>query len=224
MTLHRVLVIPDLHIPFQREEALSFCKKVYKEYQCDTVVQVGDFLDQYAFTRFTRNPDADGAELELRKAKKALKKWYSAFPMVYITLGNHDMRMAKRAVEGGIPHWVLESLHNLLEMPATWVLKDHVEIDNVLYTHGEGYTGDPKKAVSKAGQSVVYGHTHKAGIAHTATRKQRLFGMNVGCLVDENSYAFEYSKKMVERGMLGVGVVIDGEIPLFIPMPLPNKK
>ena len=41
----RVLVIGDIHLPFERKDYLQFCKDTYKEYQCNRVVFIGDIID-----------------------------------------------------------------------------------------------------------------------------------------------------------------------------------
>ena len=43
----RVLVIGDIHLPFERKDYLQFCKDTYKEYQCNRVVFIGDIIDSH---------------------------------------------------------------------------------------------------------------------------------------------------------------------------------
>lgn len=216
----RVMVLGDLHAPFSRKGWLDFAKKIYKEYKCDYVVQIGDLLDQYAFTRYVRDPDAYGAKYEMELAREEIQKMYKAFPKGYITIGNHDTRLAKRAAEVGIPKWILASYAELVGLPPSWDLGDEVEIDDVKYFHGEGLSANTELAVRKVGQSVVYGHTHKGSIAFKAMKKDLLFAMNCGCLIDQHAYAFEYAKHSLEKSFIGIGVVLDGKQPILIPMPL----
>lgn len=221
--MSRVLCIPDTHIPFHHPDGLDFCKKVYKQYKCDTVIFTGDVLDQYCFSRYPKNPLLPNAVDEWKNSIKGLKGWIKAFPTANMILGNHDLRLFKRISDAGIPAYFMKSVHELLELPDTWQVAEEFECDGVLYVHGEGLNDDPRAAIKKVGQSVVYGHTHKAGIAHYACRLDRKFAMNNGCLVDLKALAFEYSKSMHQKAMLGVGVVIDGDTPIFIPLPLENK-
>jgi hypothetical protein len=51
-------------------------------------------------------------------------------------------------------------------------------------------------------------------------KKDLLFAMNCGCLIDQHAYAFEYAKHALEKSFIGVGVVIEGKQPILIPMPL----
>jgi len=214
----KVLVVGDLHLPFARQGWLEFCKEVYKRYKCDYVVQIGDFLDQYAFTRYVRDPDAYGAKYEIEKAKEEATKFFKAFPKGFVLLGNHDTRLAKRAAETGIPEWLLRSYAELIGMPKNWDLGVEVDIDDVKYIHGEGLSANTELSVRKVGQSVVYGHTHKGSIAFKAMKKDLLFAMNCGCLINQHAYAFEYAKHALEKSFIGVGIVDDGKQPILIPM------
>jgi hypothetical protein len=50
-----------------------------------------------------------------------------------------------------------------------------------------------------------------------------IFGLNVGCGIDIDSYAMEYGRPFSKRPTLGCGVVIGGQAGLFVPMPLGSK-
>lgn len=216
----KVLVVGDLHLPFSRPGWLEFCKDTYKKYKCDYVVQIGDFLDQYAFTRFVRDPDAYGAKYEIERAKEEATGFFKAFPKGFVLMGNHDTRLAKRAAETGIPEWLLKSYADLIGLPSKWDLGVEVEVDGVKYFHGEGLSANTELSVRKVGQSVVYGHTHKGSIAFKAMKKELLFAMNCGSLIDQNAYAFEYAKHALEKSFIGLGIVEDGKLPILIPMDL----
>ena len=46
-----------------------------------------------------------------------------------------------------------------------------------------------------------------------------MFGMDVGCLIDDKAMAFAYGQRIKIRSVLSVGVIIDG-VPQVIPMPV----
>jgi hypothetical protein len=46
--------------------------------------------------------------------------------------------------------------------------------------------------------------------------------MRVGCMIDDESLAFEYNKTTLQRPVIGCGIIINGQ-PSLIPMVL-NKK
>jgi hypothetical protein len=64
------------------------------------------------------------------------------------------------------------------------------------------------------------GHAHSfAGIQYSTSTKDRIFGLNSGCLIDIKAYAFAYGKAFSVRPVIGSSVIIDG-LPIFIPMHL----
>ena len=56
----RVLVIGDIHLPFERKDYLQFCIDTYKEYQCNRVVFIGDIIDAHWSSFHTTDPDGLG--------------------------------------------------------------------------------------------------------------------------------------------------------------------
>ena len=103
---------------------------------------------------------------------------------------------------------------------------EHV-IDGVLYRHGTGSSGKDAAfnlAVSMR-RSVVIGHTHTfAGAKYHANDNDRVFGLNVGCGIDIDEYAFAYGQFHPNRPMLGCGIIIDGTFAAFEPMPCGKKE
>jgi len=90
-----------------------------------------------------------------------------------------------------------------------------IEIDGVRYFHGEGCSSTVQ-ALYRSQTSIVFGHFHsKFELIYSNDR----FAMCVGWLGDQNSYAFDYAKTSLKKGILGCGVVLnEGTIPLLIPL------
>jgi hypothetical protein len=116
-------------------------------------------------------------------------------------------------------------MQEIMQAPETWDFKWYHEIDGVRYVHGDGFGGThaAREAAIINRQSTVIGHHHSNGaIYYVANSKEMIFGMNVGCLIDINAYAFNYARKNKFKPTLGCGVVLEG-IPSFIPMLLDKK-
>ena len=66
--------------------------------------------------------------------------------------------------------------------------------------------------------SVVEGDKHTlGGVQWYSSRKDSIFGMQVGCGIDKESFAFEYAKLNTKQPVIGCGVVLDrGHTPLFL--------
>ena len=141
-----------------------------------------------------------------------LKRWYGAFPELYLCLGNHDRLVHRQAKTNGISSRAIKSLGEMWEFPPGWKYDYSWEFYNVRFTHGTGLSGERAhiKAAELNRQSTVIGHTHSVlATNYLVSNKDRIFGMNVGCGVDRHSYAFEYGRDLLKKPVLGCGVVTD---------------
>lgn len=211
-----VLVIGDLHLPFTLEGYLEHCIKVYKKYNCDTVVFIGDILDLHFTSYHETSTEGYGATQEHDLSVEMLRKWYKAFPKAYVTIGNHDALIYRKAMSAGISKRWIQNYSQVLGTPG-WEWVTDVVIDDVLYTHGT------TNAHTKAKQnlmSTVQGHLHsQAGIQFYVGAKSRIFGFQVGCGVDMKSYAMEYGRNF-PKPVISCGVVIEGLHPYLEVMDL----
>ena len=65
--------------------------------------------------------------------------------------------------------------------------------------------------------NVVVGHHHSSfGVNYTASPLGPRFGVDCGCLISDNHYAFAYNKQSLIRPLLGC-VVIKENHPILIP-------
>jgi len=211
-----VLVVGDLHLPFTLEGYLEHCIKVYKKYNCDTVVFIGDILDLHFTSYHETSTEGYGATQEHDLSVEMLRKWYKAFPKAYVTIGNHDALIYRKAMSAGISKRWIQNYSQVLGTPG-WEWVTDVVIDDVLYTHGT------TNAYTKAKQnlmSTVQGHLHsQAGIQFYVGAKSRIFGFQIGCGVDMKSYAMEYGRNF-PKPVISCGVVIEGLHPYLEVMDL----
>lgn len=209
--MSKVLVIGDIHEPFCLDGYLQHCKNQYNLFNCNKVVFIGDIIDSHYSSFHSTDPDGMSAKDELNLSIKKLRKWHKAFPKATVIIGNHDRIVARKALANGISAKWIKEYKDVLEVP-TWNFKTDETIDNVLYVHGEGATAFTK--AKTLFQSVVAGHTHtKCYIEYI----NNIFGMQVGCGVDKNSYAMAYAKNYAPP-QIACGVVIDGKLPILIKM------
>lgn len=213
-----VLVIGDLHCPFQHIDALEFLKLVRDTYHTNLTISLGDEIDAHAFSRYMPDPDGMTPGKELSLAIEALRPFYREFPDMLVCESNHTVRPWKKAFDAGLPQAFLPTYSQLLDAPDGWRWAGRHCIDGTLYIHGDnGRSGQYAHIhyVKQAKQSVVIGHIHGfAGVNYEAEH----FGMNAGCLIDEAAYCFKYAKNMLVKVNLGCGVVLEGKYALFIPM------
>lgn len=217
----RVLAIGDIHAPFEHRYYLDFLLETYQKWNCDTVVCMGDEVDAHSLSRYPADPDGFSHGHELEKAIGHLEPYYRAFPNVSVVTSNHTVRGFKKGFEAGIPKAFFKSYADVLMAPKGWTWSRSVEIDGVLYHHGEGFSGETGhiKAARAAMQSTVIGHIHShGGVSYIQTEFQRIFGLNTGCGIDAEAYAFAYGKNCANKPTLGCGIVLDGKEAYFIPM------
>jgi metallophosphoesterase superfamily enzyme len=212
-----VLVIGDLHEPFCLDNYLSHCIETYTKYKCNEVVFIGDIIDNHASSYHETDPDGYSAGQELKMAIQRIKEWYKAFPKATVIIGNHDRLIMRKAYSSGLSKLWIKDYAEVLGTP-DWNFTESVEIDDVLYIHGEG--GTARARVRRDLQSIVQGHLHsQAYIDWCVGAKFKLFGMQVGCGIDHKSYAMAYGKEG-PKPAIACGVVLQGEVPINIMMNL----
>lgn len=220
MATKNVLCVPDMHAPYQHKKTIPFLEKVADIFKIDEVMCLGDELDQYTASQYSKTPEAYNGDLEYDLAMEFMEKFYDAFPAGRSCTSNHVERVAKRASEAGISKAYLKPVREFMQAPEEWEWRDHWVRDNVQYEHGEragGVTGLRNLVVTNMMNTVV-GHNHSAaGTVYVNNGKKLLWGMNCGCLVDLASVAFKYGNNSRLKSVIGCGVILDG-IPLFIPM------
>lgn len=212
----RVLVVGDLHLPFGHKDYFNHCKKVYEDYSCDTVVFIGDIIDNHYSSYHQSDPDGMGGGDELELAISQVAEWYNEFPNAHVTIGNHDRMASRKAFSASLPKAWVKTYNEVLNTPK-WQWVTDVVIDNVRYVHGEG--GTARTRVKLDGISTVQGHLHTQAYVEYVIgyNKRSIFGMQVGCGMDEKSYAMAYAKAG-KSPAVACGVVLEGETGVVIPM------
>jgi hypothetical protein len=209
----RVLVIGDLHAPFIKYGYLEFCQSVYKKYNCNRVVFIGDILDSHFSSYHEVDPDGHSAGAELQMAKTEIQNWYKAFPKAKVCLGNHDIIPHRKAMTSGVSSTWIKTVGEVLDVP-NWEFSEDFYIDDVLYTHGVG-----RKARLRAKNdliSVVQGHYHSEEyVEHFVGKDQHIWAMQIGCGIDRRSYAMAYGKHF-NKPHINCGVVLEnGTLPVL---------
>ena len=214
-----ILVIGDLHEPFCLDGYLDFCKEVYIKHRCNKVVFIGDIIDSHYSSFHETSADGLGGADELELAIKKIAKWYEAFPVADVTLGNHDRIIIRKAQTSNIPNKWIKEFSEVLETP-NWNYCTDVVYNGVRYVHGDK-SGKARMAAKRDMISTVSGHYHTDFYTEWMFGKNAaIFGMAVGCGIDSKSYAMGYMQGG-KKEAIGVGVVLDnGRTPFVIPMEL----
>lgn len=215
---HTVGIIGDTHIPYELDGYLEFCKETFEAYGVDRVVHIGDLIDHHALSFHDSEPALKGANGEYIDAIERLKPWYKAFPKLEICNGNHDLIPARQLKKMGMDCEIwMRPLEEIYKMPKGWKIVDTVTIDGVLYHHGytaNGANGFRNDAIKRMCRTVT-GHAHgNAGVSATASDHRLVWGLAVGCGIDNTKMAFVYGKHFLQKPIISCGIVIEGITPI----------
>lgn len=214
-------VIGDCHFPFVHPNYIHFLEDAFRQHRVTKIVHVGDLVDNHAISRHLTETEAVDATREFELAKAQVEIYTRAFPEVSLCMGNHDLIHERQAATLGIPKQFIKGFSELWELPKKWTVDEQFIINDVLYEHGinwVGKTGALDKAVN-AMQSCCIGHSHSnGGCNYKSNSNSLIFGLNVGCGVSVNAYAFAYGKYSKNRETLGCGIVFDSANAIFVPM------
>jgi len=203
---NRILIIGDLHCPFEHPDYFNFCVDAYDKYNLNKVIFIGDLLDNHHSSYHENDSDAMGGKYELKKAIKHLEKWKEKFPKADVIIGNHDRIIMRKSQSSSIPKAWIKSYNDVLE--TQWEWHDRLVVDDVQYVHGEG--GTARTRAKNDMFSTCQGHIHTQIYTEwNCGNNHQIFGMQVGCGIDRDSYAMGYAKNFKKQA-LGCGVVIGG--------------
>ena len=218
-----VLVISDLHIPYHHQDAFDFLKALKRKYKPDLVVNIGDELDHHAISMHEHNPDLMSAGDELKHSKEYIRELEKIFPEMTLVHSNHSSLVYRRALKYGLPKDYLKSYNEFLGVGDGWKWVDDYTVtlsdgSRCFFTHG--ISADVLKVAAQYGMNSVQGHFHtKFSIGYFSNPDALIWGMQVGCLINQKSMAFDYAKNFKSRFIVGCGMIIDGQ-PKLMPMVL----
>jgi len=205
-TTPNTLFISDLHLPYTDKRALEFCKKLYHKYNIEEVVFVGDVFDFYGLSVYGKSTSYLGIKNEIEVAKLLIQDWYKEFPNATLLYGNHANRLMKKLELAGIPEDWLRELEDILEIP-NWKFVTSYETDDYVVIHGTGGL-NMQKTVLARGKSIIQGHHHSKTKLDYITNN--LWTMQLGALIDLDSYAFHYTKENPIPAIASCGILYNG--------------
>ncbi len=219
-----ILVIPDMHAPYQHPDTLPFLKEVRDKFVPDLTVCLGDELDYHSLSFHDSDPNLDSAGAELEKAKAFMRKMAKEFPEVLVCHSNHGSMVFRRAKAHGIPVQMIRKYRDVIfpEHGApgwSWAYSWRINtpLGEVMFKHQT--TGILSDAAHNSCNLVV-GHNHgNFSVEYSASSAHLYYGVYAGCLIDKDSIAFAYGKHGLRKPIIGCVVILNGK-PMMIPMVL----
>lgn len=140
---HQTFVLSDIHIPFQDDKTVKLVFDCLADYQPKNVVLLGDILDCYSISRFTKDPSRmRSLQYEIDMFYKYMKDLRKILPNsnIYYILGNHEARLMKLILDNpglyGLDALEPSVLFRLDELGIIYREKK-VVIDGFTYYHGD---------------------------------------------------------------------------------------
>lgn len=219
----RILIISDMHLPYSVKGLIPFLQGLKDRYNPTRVICIGDELDYHQNSFHDSDPDLYGAGCELKKALETIQVLHKMFPKMDLLDSNHGSMVYRKLKHHGIPRHHVKSYNEALQVGDGW--KWHEDLTVILpdgkpvYFH-HGKTADGIKMSQTMGMSTVQGHHHNEfSVRYWANSLGLYFSLQVGCLIDNDSYAFAYNNVNLKKPIIGCALIVDS-IPVLEAFPL----
>ena len=212
----RVLVIPDMHLPWEHPSSFDFLKAVKKAFAPELVINLGDEVDWQSLNFHGVSPDLPSVKDELKLVRSKVKKLEAIFPAMLLCESNHGALPFRRAFAAGISRHMVMPYESILEVGPRWRWAKEILLGNrILFRHSFGK--NIALCAKRYGMSLIQGHFHENQELHFFEVGSRsYFAASVGCLIDKNHEAFSYSHSNVFRPRLGVLLIKNGVPKLLL--------
>ena len=225
MANSRVLVISDLHCPYQHPDAVRFLTAIKEKYNPDRIINIGDEVDNHAMSFHPSDASLYSAGDELKAAREVIWQIEALYPKVDVMESNHGSLAYRKAMVAGIPKEILRPYKSVLDVKY-W--KWHPELTITLsdkqpcfFHHGK--SANSFLALRDIGMNFVQGHFHeKYNIHYHGTGERLKWVIATGCLVDDHSLAMAYNNVNLKRPIIGCSIILDGQ-PHLLPLVMNRK-
>jgi predicted phosphodiesterase len=191
-----ILVMSDIHLPYQDNEALSLAIEYGIEHKVDTVILNGDVTDFYAVSRFEIDYRKRDLPEELYTTRDFYQTLRKAFPnaLIIAKVGNHDDRWQQYLLKHflkGIEEIELYSLFKFAELGIKEVASMSIIWAGklaILHGHEHRYgmiapVNPARGLFLRTKQSALIGHVHRTSEHTEKTLDGKLIGTwSTGCL------------------------------------------
>ena len=222
----RILLISDMHIPFHHPDTLAFLQHLKDKYNPTRVICLGDEVDGHGLSYHEKETEGMSAIDELRASLPVIKEIENMFPIMDILDSNHGSLAYRKAKTAGIPKHYIKSYRDILQVGEGWNWFFDMTITlpngNKCYLH-HGKSNNVIKTSQAMSMCAVQGHFHEGyKVEYWANPNGLFWGMQAGCLINDNVYAFNYNNCNLKRPIIGTGLIINS-IPVLEPMVLDSK-
>jgi UDP-2,3-diacylglucosamine pyrophosphatase LpxH len=173
------LIVPDIHVPFHCPKAVKLITKLIEKLNPDGLVQLGDALDAFQISTYSKDPGRRNLLAEdIEDYKQILNEWSCKLKRgaeIHLLEGNHEHRLSRyiasscRDLHGLVPDWPtllgLDIRNKLGKHKWVWHKYNKwnsCKLGDVVLMHGFYYNQHAAAtALAKYKTSVIFGHTHR---------------------------------------------------------------
>lgn len=199
------LIVPDIHLPFHDVKAIKLVTKIIQELNPDGLVQLGDALDAFQISTYSKDPARRNFLVDdIEDYKAVLNEWAKYLkPSAHIHLleGNHEHRLSRyiagscRDLHGLVPDWPtllgIEIRNRVGRHKWHWHSYNKwnsCRLGDVILMHGFYYNQHAAAtALAKYKTSVIFGHTHRVAMVTDGHH----YAAMLGHLSDEHETAHQ---------------------------------
>lgn len=210
-----ILLVSDLHAPYNHKDAIAFLAALKDEYKPTRVICIGDELDYHAMSFHTTDPNLPSASYELAYGRKVLQELEDLFPDMDLVSSNHGDMKYRKAKWAGIPSELIVPYNVACGVGDGWQWQQYIQFtlctgQPCYVTHS--YSTSTRKAAEHLGMCVIQGHYHTVfEMCYVQSPGRQYWGATVGSLIDDEAMAFAYQKSAPKRPILGTLVILDGQ-------------
>ena len=170
----KVLMIPDTHRPYHHKSAYNLMLEVASNSKIDEIIMLGDYADFYAINSHGKSPEMKmEMKDEIDDVRCGLSQLQSKFPKTKRTFieGNHEWRLHRYICNKAPEMYNIVDTRTLLDLDkygfefAPYTPDQGIKVAHSgLIARHEPISGGVHSAhgtVTKAGCSVIFGHTHR---------------------------------------------------------------
>lgn len=217
----RILLFSDTHAPYHHKDTIPFISAIKKEYDINGIYHLGDEIDNHYLNFHSKEQTILNPVGERTGAIKFLRQLQDLFPKMDLVKSNHgDLSQRKAQAIGLLPDDIVSRKVRLgIESDWNWHENLTFKLPNrqpVYITHN--YKANALQASKDIGCSLVQGHQHtKCSLQFWNSHSGVNFGLQLPCLIDKHSHAFNYINPFRGSILLGAAVIINC-IPKIIPL------
>jgi len=199
---NNILMISDLHIPYQVNKAVESAINYGVEHKVNTVFINGDLMDFHGMSRYETDPRKRSIKQEFEATEQFLEYLRYKFPqaIIYWLKGNHDVRyekwlMTKAPMLFMDEYYLLQDRLNLAKYKIN-IIDDNVlvKMGKLFVTHGHlllkgvfAPVNAARGVFMKAKESCIIGHVHKVSEHQETTLDgSAVITYSTGCLCELN--------------------------------------